>query len=77
MADDVFGDFDPDDSWGTEPPDPEQVARKLHTLAAETAALRGYGVPRWEALDDDERQVAIDLLVIVIAWLRRQGALVS
>lgn len=71
----TFGDFEVDDAWGIEPPDPEQVARKLHTLAAATAVLEGRGVPKWEALDDDERQVAIALIVILLQWLQRQGAL--
>jgi len=70
-----FGDITPDDAYGTESPDPEQVARKLHRLAAELAILQGRGVPRWEALSEDERQVAIALMVLVLAWLKRQGGL--
>lgn len=60
-----FGDWDDDDAWANEPPDPEQVARKLHRLEG----------GRWEDLTDEQRAARIALFVLLLAWLRRQGAL--
>jgi hypothetical protein len=61
-----FGDFDPDDAFDTEPPDPEQVARlyvRYHPL-----------IPRWDDLDDGEKRMLIGVFVKLVATLRRQGA---
>jgi len=66
-----FGDFDDDDAFDREPPDPEQVAIKLHKLRRQHENL-----PTWELLSDDERQNAIAVIVLLLAWLKRQGALV-
>jgi hypothetical protein len=64
-----FGDFDDDDAFGTEPADPEQVARKLHALRRERAI---------EGADFDELTLAQQTLLIailaeLIEWGRRQG----
>jgi hypothetical protein len=60
-----FGDWDDDDAFGLEPADPEQVARKLHRLEG------GH----WDDLTPDQRQARIAIIVLLLAWLRRQGAL--
>ena len=128
MSDAAFGDFDPDDAYGVEPPDEEQVTYKLHALRkalddlagtrdlpawgdltpqAQTMARGVAGVivryiidhepeeaeqlartlhearryvatsplPPWEDLPADDRQVGIDLMAVILDWLRRQGAL--
>lgn len=61
----TFGDFDPDDAYDVEPPDAEQVARKLHQLEG----------GRWDDLTDEQKAARTVLLALLLAWLRRQGAL--
>jgi hypothetical protein len=55
-----------------EPDEPEALARTLHNARRYIASSR---LPAWEALDADDRQIGIDLMALVIGWLRRQGAL--
>ena len=121
-----FGDWNPDDSLDTEPPAPEQVAYRLHTLRVAVEELVGRPLPpfeelnideqnatfalgefivdwlanndpddserlahalhdfreandsslrRWRRLNSDEREIATDLMSLILAWLRRQGAI--
>ncbi len=67
----TFGDFDADDAVDTEPADPEQTAIKLHALRRE----RGLETGRWDDLEDWQRAVRVELVAVLLAWLRRQGAL--
>jgi len=55
-----------------EPDEPEALARTLHNARRYIASSR---LPTWEALDADDRQIGIDLMGLIIGWLRRQGAL--
>lgn len=55
-----------------EPEDAEQLARTLHEARRYVATSP---LPPWEALPADDRQVGIDLMAIILAWLDRQGAL--
>lgn len=66
-----FGDFDEDDALDTEPPDPDQVARKLHRLRA----AEGLEDRAWDDLDYSERGRRTQLMAVLLMWLRRQGAL--
>jgi len=66
-----FGDFDSDDAFDTEPADPEQVAMKFHRLRRAISS----DLADWDDLSDDDRKVAIALIVLLIVWLRRQGAM--
>jgi hypothetical protein len=61
---DTFGDFDSDDALDHEPADPEQTARKLHEIEG----------GRWDDLTDEQKAGRIALFVVLLAWLRRQGA---
>jgi hypothetical protein len=65
-----FGDFDPDDAYDTEPADPEQVARKLHTLR------HGNDLEpdTWDELSDERRILLVLIAGRLLAWLRRQGS---
>ena len=66
-----FGDFDEDDAFDNEPADPEQVAIKIHRLRRE----RGLEGPAWEARTEEERAVLVAIAGRLLAWMRRQGAL--
>jgi len=71
----TFGDHDPDDSFDpSEPPDPEQVARKLHEVARDLRRLdqQQHPGPSWDELSDDYRLMAIAIAGILLGWLRRQ-----
>jgi hypothetical protein len=66
-----FGDFDDDDAFDTEPPDAEQVAIRYHKYRKDTDA----SLPKWENLTDDDKARAISIMVRLVIWLRRQGAI--
>jgi len=125
MTDPSFGDFEPDDAFDHEPPDPDQVARRLHRWRQLVAELIGAqlgdfdnlapderqrllavgdmivewlathadhhpeplaravhqyretqlpDLTPWDRLSDDEQAIAVELMLLLIAWLRRQGA---
>jgi hypothetical protein len=65
-----FGDFDPDDALDHEPPDPVQVAIKLHRYTREFDP----DIPDWDDLSDEEKAIGIAVMLRLISWLRRQGA---
>ena len=66
----TFGDFDLEDAWGTEPPDPEQVAMRLHHLRELVDELTGAaGLARWDDLSEPERELAIALGGDLVDWL--------
>lgn len=66
-----FGDFENDDAFDTAPADPEQVARKLQRLRVGA----GLSLDEWDALTDEQRLASVGVIVRLLAWLRRQGAL--
>ena len=121
----AIGDYEAADAFDREPPDPEQVAYKLHRLREaidllaggslvswddlgtteqatafhqahglvdwlathppsalglaqavhEARRYPGSSIPTWDALSDDEKQLAVGLMSIIIDWLMRQGAI--
>lgn len=68
---DTFGDLEPDDVVDTAPADPEQVARRLHELRRR----EGFELIDWDHLTAGERGSLIQMIAVVLAWLRRQGSL--
>ena len=68
MAD--FGDFSTDDAYDTEPPDPEQVARRIQELRARFDTL-----PSWDEVSIEVRIKAIEVARLLLEWLKREGAL--
>lgn len=66
-----FGDFDDDDAIDDAPPDPEQVARKLHAIRY----ARGRELETWDDQSELERVTAVTIVTALLAWLRRQGAI--
>lgn len=71
-----FGDFDEADAFGTEPADPEQVARKFHEIERDLRLLDGQepGPEFWEVEDVGLRDLRVAVVAIVLAWLHRQGS---
>lgn len=65
------GDIQDADVFDTEPPDPEQVARKLHAVRLE-AGLERLG---WLELVDVDREIRIEVVGVLLRWLRRQGGI--
>lgn len=65
-----FGDFTDADAFDTAPADPEQVARKLQRLRVDA----GLALDDWDALTDAQRSATVAVIVLLLAWLRRQGA---
>jgi hypothetical protein len=55
-----------------DPDDPELVARHLHEARRYVASSR---LPPWEDLPPDDRAIGVDLMGLLIGWLRRQGAI--
>lgn len=72
MSDDdiTFGDFDPDDAVDHEPADPEQVAIRLHELRKR----EGFEVQAWQDLTPADRGALVQMIAVLLAWLRRQGS---
>jgi hypothetical protein len=70
MSSTEFGDLDPDDVVDTEPADPEQVARRLHRLRRR----EGFEIEEWDELDAGERGALVQIIAVLLAWLRRSGA---
>ena len=65
-----FGDFDPDDAFDTEPPDPEQVAFRLHRLRIEVDALAGASeLPQWAELSEPEQRLGKSIGRALVDWL--------
>jgi len=69
MSDAEFGDWEQDDASDTEPADPEQVAVRVHELRGFLSALSGEELAAWDALDDDEEEIAIALADRLIHFL--------
>jgi hypothetical protein len=65
-----FGDLDDDDVVGTEPADAEQVARRLHELRLR----EGFEITDFDTLADSDRGALVQMIVVLLAWLRRQGS---
>lgn len=49
---------------------PALTARRIHEVRV---YLSGGVVRAWDALAPDERQIAIDLITLIIRWLEREG----
>lgn len=61
MSDAEFGDWEQDDASDTEPADPEQVAVRVHELRGYLSAMSGEELAAWDALDEDEEEIAVAL----------------
>lgn len=66
----TFGDSDPDDAYDTAPPDPVQVARRLHEYRQ---AVEDPFPVSWDMLTDEQRADAVEVMRRLLAWGRRQG----
>jgi hypothetical protein len=53
-------------------PDAEGLARELHNVRV----YLSHGlIEPWDDLDPLQRELAVDLMAIILDWLRRQGAI--
>ena len=61
-------------SWIVEhdPDDPDALARALHNVRRYWS---GDTLPPWDDLPDDHREVAVDVMAHVVAWLQAEGPL--
>lgn len=72
MSDEAaFGDWEDDDALDHEPLDAEQTARKVHDTRAYLSALAGDELAAFDALSDDEEQLAIALGDRLVKMLER------
>ena len=66
----VFGDFEPDDAWGTEAPDEEQVTYKLHALREALDDLAGNNdLPKWDDLTPQAQQMARGIGGVIVRYI--------
>lgn len=66
----TFGDIELADVWDQDPTiAPEQVAYRLHELRVEVDMFGGEATPRWEDLDDETRELAHAIAVVIVAWI--------
>lgn len=66
----TFGDWTDDDALDVEAADPEQVARRLHQLRRR----EGFEAIEWDHLAPAERGALVQIVTVLLAWLRRQGS---
>jgi hypothetical protein len=66
----MIGDYEPDDAYDREPPDPEQVAYKLHRLREAVDLLAGGSLVSWDDLGTTERSTAFQQANGLVEWLR-------
>ena len=52
--------------------DPGDVARHLHGARRYVATMR---LPAWDDLDPGDRRIGIEMMAVIVAWLREEGAL--
>lgn len=66
-----FGDIEPEDLYDpTEPPEPGQVAHRLHDLREYLDAVHGTGaLPRWEDLEPQEQTLAVAVGDVIVRHL--------
>lgn len=66
----TFGDLEPDDVFDLEPPAPEQVAYRLHSLRLEVDALAGAAeLPTWDDLTAPEQALGLAIGTALVDWL--------
>lgn len=53
-----------------EPDNPAHTAEQVHNVRV---WLSRGAIPSWGDLPNDQRQLSIDLMILVIAWLEREG----
>jgi hypothetical protein len=66
----TFGDATADDAFDTAPPDPVQVARRLHGYRQ---AVEDPAPWSWESLSDEQRAAAVEVMRRLLALGQRQG----
>ena len=65
-----FGDIEEADVWDAEPLiAPEQVAMRLHRLRVEVEQFVGQDGPQWDDLDDEQRELALAIAVVMVRWI--------
>ena len=70
-----FGDTEPGDAVDAAAPDadPYQVAVRLHEARVKLLDATGETLPHWHELDPDERELAVAVVLAVVAILRAEG----
>lgn len=65
-----FGDFDGDDALDIEPPAPEQVSYKLHSLRVALDQLAGaQDLPQWDDLTPDTQAMALGIGAAIVDYI--------
>jgi len=64
-----FGDFDADDALDTAPPDPTQVAYRIHRLRRYLSQLAGDDIGSFFDMTEDEQTAAINVGEDIVAWV--------
>jgi hypothetical protein len=64
-----IGDYESDDAYDREPPDPEQVAYKLHRLRQAVDVLAGGSLASWDDLATSEQISELAQGGALVQWL--------
>jgi len=70
----MIGDYEADDAFDREPPDPEQVAYKLHRLRQAVDLLAGGSLVTWDDLGTTEQATAFQQATGLVEWLQTHNA---
>ena len=66
---DTFGDYEVDDAWDTAPPDPLQVAIRIHRIRRYLGRLGGIDPGDFFDLSAAEQADAVDAADRIVAWM--------
>jgi hypothetical protein len=64
-----FGDFEADDAFDHAPPDPFQVAMRIHRIRRYLSQLAGDDIGDFFAMSEDEQAHAITVGEDIVAWV--------
>ena len=70
----MIGDYEAEDAFDREPPDPEQVAYKLHKLREAVDLLAGGSLVTWDDLGTTEQATAFQQASGLVEWLQTHNA---
>jgi len=69
LTDPSFGDFDVDDAMDTAPPDPFQVAMRIHRIRRYLSQLAGDDIGDFFDMTEAEQASAIHVGEDIVAWV--------
>jgi hypothetical protein len=64
-----FGDYVTEDAYDTAPPDPEQVAYRIHRIRRYLSQLAGNDIGDFFAMSEAEQSMAVQVGQDIVSWV--------